>query len=321
MKAYRGCDGKLRLFRPNRNAKRFVQSAKRVALPEVDPVEFEELVKRFVGVEGAKWLPKGRGEGFLYLRPTLMGTGEALGVQRPTEALLMLVAVVFPSLDEAPKVEVQLRKREGEVKTGNVGVQGRGMRLLASTEDTIRAWPGGFGNAKVGANYGPSLIAQGEAKRRGYSQVLWLFGEEGYVTEAGGSNFFVLWKTPEGGLELVTAPLGDGTILEGVTRASVLDLARQRLSGVKVVERRFTMDELVKANDEARLIECFGCGTAFFVAPISDIHFRGKDVQLPLATGSGDEGKETAMMIKNWLKDIMYGRTEHEWGVVVEETL
>lgn len=119
----------------------------------------------------------------------------------------------------------------------------------------------------------------------------------------------------------MTAPLGDGVILEGVTRASVLELAGERLGGVKVVERNFTMDEVVIASEEGRLEEAFGCGTAFFIAPVSEIHFRGKDVVLPVGREGavGNEGKELTMKIKGWLKDIMYGREEHEWAVVVDE--
>jgi branched-chain amino acid aminotransferase len=192
----------------------------------------------------------------------------------------------------------------------------------------IRAWPGGFGNAKVGANYGPSLLAQAEARSRGYDQILWLFGEECFVTEAGGSNFFVLWKNKSTGRrELVTAPLGDGIILEGVTRASVLELVRGGLvgaedGGVDVVERKFVMDEILEAHAEGRLLEAFGAGTAFFIAPVQDVHFRGRDIVLPLGEGEGDDvkGDEFAMRVKGVLKDIMYGRRAHEWGVVIKET-
>lgn len=105
-----------------------------------------------------------------------------------------------------------------------------GLTILASKEDTVRAWPGDFGYAKVGANYGPSLIAQGEARERGFDQVLWLVGKECDVTEAGASNFFVMWRTRDGRTQLITAPLGDKVILDGVTRGSVLELARQRIS-------------------------------------------------------------------------------------------
>ena len=140
------------------------------------------------------------------------------------------------------------------------------MKLLAS-QNGVRAWPGGFGYAKVGANYGPSLMANGEARARGYDQVLWLL--DGMVTEAGASNFFVVWRSREGRVQLVTAPLGDKIILDGVTRRSILQLARERLTGnktplepIEIVERRFTMDDIVDAVEEGRLIEAFAAGTA-----------------------------------------------------------
>lgn len=137
------------------------------------------------------------------------------------------------------------------------------MRLLASAESTVRAWPGGFGYAKVGANYGPSLIAQAEAKARGYDQILWLLGPRGEVTEAGASNFVLVWRTREGRCEMVTAPLGEKVILDGVTRRSVLELARGRLGGeVEVVERGVGMGEVEEAVREGRVLEAFVCGTA-----------------------------------------------------------
>jgi len=113
-------------------------------------------------------------------------------------------------------------------------------------------------------------------------------------------------------------------ILEGVTRASVLDLVRSGAMGedVDVTERKFNMQELIAAQDEGRLIEAFGAGTAFFIAPVQDIHFRGVDLVLPLGKGVGKDGgrgDEFAQGVKTSLKDIMYGRREHEWGVVVEE--
>ena len=324
MKAYRGHDGKLRLFRPEKNCARMLKSATRIALPGFDPKELQKLIERFVAIEGPRWIPDGengeRGQ-FLYLRPTMIGTAAAIGVQTPQEAMFFLIAVMFPPLDEP-------EKRPREISSGSEVAQGvkmngerenkeAGMRLLASQHDTVRAWPGGFGNAKVGANYGPSLVATGKAKDLGYGQILWLFGKEGYVTEAGAANFFVLWKTREGQLQLVTAPLGDGVILEGVTRQSVLDIAREKLSGeVEVVERKYTMLEVQEAAEEGRLLEAFGCGTAYFIAPVQDIHFRGKDIELPLAVG---EGAKYAMNIKKWIKDIMFGNEQHEWGVVVEE--
>lgn len=327
MKAYRGHDGKVRLFRPERNSKRFLQSATRIALPGFPPSEFLKLLKKFVGVEANKWIAE-PGQ-YIYIRPTMIATAAALGVQKPKEALMYIMMVMFPPLDEpnpnnVTPVPATLSNGSStsanQTDADNIAKDraSRGMRLLASSHDMIRAWPGGFGNAKVGANYGPSLLAQGEARARGYHQILWLFGEECFVTEAGGSNFFVVWSNKvTGRTELVTAPLGDGVILEGVTRASVLDLVRTSRPEVDVVERRFTMQELLDANDEGRLIEAFAAGTAFFIAPIADIHFRGVDLVLPL--GKTDGQCQFAMGVKKDLKDIMYGNTSHEWGVVVDE--
>ncbi|EXJ77467.1 hypothetical protein A1O3_09693 [Capronia epimyces CBS 606.96] len=317
MKAYRGFDGKVRLFRPERNARRFLQSATRIALPGFPPEEFLKLLKKFVGVEAPKWVSE-PGQ-FIYLRPTMIATAPAIGIQRPREALLYVMMVMMPSLGDPsavpPSVTASAGTGSGQAPEAK-RLAAAGMRLLASRHDMIRAWPGGFGSAKVGANYGPTLVAQGEARARGYDQILWLFGDECFVTEAGGSNFFVLWKTAQGRTELITAPLGDGVILEGVTRASVLDLVRRTRPDVDVVERKFTMHEIVQAADQGRLIEAFGAGTAFFISPCSDIHFRGVDVSLPLAKGVT---ADFARAIRQALKDIMYGSQQHEWGVVVEE--
>ena len=111
---------------------------------------------------------------------------------------------------------------------------------------------------------GPTLVAQGEAREQGYDQVLWLLGPEGSVTEAGASNFFVVWRTKEGGkLQMVTAPLGDKIILDGVTRRSLLEMTKERLSEeVEVVERKFTMSEIKEAIKEGRMVEAFVSGTA-----------------------------------------------------------
>lgn len=307
MKLYRGYDGKLRLFRPDLNAKRMLMSANRIALPAFDPAELEKLVIALCEQDGARWLPKDRPGSFLYIRPTMIANDSTLGVQRPKEALLYIILCCFPVMDASSA----------------------GMKLLASQDDMVRAWPGGFGYAKVGANYGPSLVAQGEARKRGYDQILWLFGDECNVTEAGASNFFVVWKTKEGKTQLITAPLGEKIILDGITRRSTLELARTRLvagwtpadgslpgklDALEVVERKFTMGELQEAYDEGRLIEAFVAGTAFFVAQISLIHFRGKDLKIEMR----EEGY--AATLKKWLSGIMYGKERHEWGVVVNET-
>jgi branched-chain amino acid aminotransferase len=149
------------------------------------------------------------------------------------------------------------------------------MRLVTSPVDTIRAWPKGFGHAKLGGNYGPTLPAHNAAIAKGFDQVLWLFGDEGFVTEAGARNFFVVWKTEAGEIDLVTAGLDDGLILEGVIRRSVLDAVKanqnvpsawqhrgQSLAPLNISERNFSIHEIKKAAKEGRLIEAFAAGTA-----------------------------------------------------------
>ena len=241
LKVYRGYDGKLRLFRPNLNCARMRMSSMRISLPGFDPEELEKLIVALLSVDGPRWLPQNKPGRFLYLRPTMIGTQCQLGVQSPKEAMLYVLVSFMPKLD-APA---------------------GGMRLHTSPEDMIRAWVGGFGYAKLGANYGPSLAATRDAKRRGYHQILWLYGEQQECTEAGASNFFVLWKRKDGKKDLTTAPLDDKLILGGVTRRSTLELARERLSDELVItERKYTIDEVVEADKEGRILEAFSCGTA-----------------------------------------------------------
>ncbi|TPX14439.1 uncharacterized protein E0L32_005403 [Thyridium curvatum] len=297
LKVYRGHDGKLRLFRPDCNAARMLMSSTRISLPAFPPSELEKLVIALMAVDGPRWLPRDRPGAYLYLRPTIIGTNAQLGVQAPSKALLFVTASFMPRMDAPPG----------------------GMRLHTSPEDMVRAWVGGFGYAKVGANYGPSLLATAEARSRGFGQILWLYGPEGYCTEAGASNFFVVMRNAATGrAEIVTAPLDDRLILDGVTRRSALQLARERLAGeVDVVERRYTIDEVLQADAEGRLIESFASGTAYFICPISFIHHRGKDVKIGM--GKDGKGGDITLKLKGWIGDIMYGNEQHPWGVVVPE--
>ncbi|KAI9650291.1 hypothetical protein NHQ30_000304 [Ciborinia camelliae] len=330
MKVYRGFDGKLRLFRPDRNCNRLVMSAQRVVLPFFDPKELEKLLLAFMAVDGPRWLPKSRPGTFLYVRPAIIGDGEELGVTSPSEALLFVIAIPWPDLSGTPP---------------GAAPKPPGLRLLASKEDT-RAWPGGFGYAKVGANYGPAFVSHIEVppemeivsylrmqgRKLGYDQILWLFGPEYQVTEAGASNFFLILRNPETKTQqLITAPLTGKIILDGVTRRSVLDLAHERLTPtakstskflppdmepLEIVERTYTMLEVEEAQKEGRIVEAFVSGTAYFITPVSAISFRDRDIPIPMQ--AGESGVYTKM-IKTWLYDIMYGNVQHEWGVVVDE--
>lgn len=186
---------------------------------------------------------------FRYVRPALIGTGRQLGVQIPREAVLFVVMVCWPDFSTETPPGVAPRSD---------------LRLLTSRNDTIRAWPGGFGYAKVGANYGPSFASHCEAQESGYDQILWLFGDDGQVTEAGASNFFAVVKDERTSkLQLLTAPLDDKLILDGVTRRSVLELVESRLAGeLEVSETKFTISDLEKAWKDGRLVEAFVSGTA-----------------------------------------------------------
>lgn len=292
MKAYKDAAGRVRLFRPDRNMARFNGSAARIALPTFSPTALTELIARFAQLE-ERFIPVERGYS-LYLRPTLIGTQKTLGVGPPGSALLFVIA--SPVGPYYP--------------TGFKAVS------LEATDYAVRAWPGGVGDKKLGANYAPCVLPQLQAASRGFQQNLWLFGPEQYVTEVGTMNLFVALRDAETGQkELVTAPL-DGTILEGVTRDSVLALARERLvpEGWRVSERKITMAALAEASADGRLLEVFGAGTAAIVSPVRHISWQGKLVSCGLA--ETEESGEIALRMKGWIEARQYGDEEHEWSYV-----
>ena len=225
----------------------------------------------------------------------MIGTQRTLGVGPPGSALLFVIASpvgpYYPSGFKAVSLE--------------------------ATSYAVRAWPGGVGDKKLGANYAPCIVPQMAAASRGFHQNLWLFGEQQFVTEAGTMNLFVALRHRETGKkELVTPPL-DGTILEGVTRDSILALARERLQpeGWMVSERDITMQELADAAEEGRMLEVFGAGTAAVVSPVRTIGWEGKMVDCGLR--EGEEAGEVARRMKDWIEGIQYGDEEHEWSVKI----
>ena len=174
-----------------------------------------------------------------------------------------------------------------------------------------RAWPGGTGNSKVGGNYASTMKPAAEAAANGYSQVLWLFGENDEATEVGSMNvFFFMINEKTGQPELVTPPLTRGDILPGVTRASILDLAR--MWGEFDVSERFpTMAEIQKASEDDRLLEVFGAGTAAVVTPVECIQYKGKDIEIP-AVG------EITQRVWDEITGIQYGKLQGPPGWVVK---
>ncbi|CAG9314470.1 unnamed protein product [Blepharisma stoltei] len=287
LKAYKTATGKTLLFRPDLNIQRLRKSARALALPDFDGAELLQCIRKLVDVD-KKWVPDKKGYS-MYIRPTMIGTHQQLGVTKPGSAKLFVVsALVGPYFP-----------------TGFNPVN------LYCDETRIRAWPGGVGDKKIGGNYGPGIAYTAEINKLGYQQLLWLV--KGNVTEVGTMNFFMLWKNKEGETELITPPL-DGTILEGVTRDSILELTRE-WNEFKVTERAFSIHELTQAAEEGRIIEAFGAGTACIVCPVQKIFFKGVDYEIPMKLGKS--GLLTKRLLDHILS-IQYGEIEHPWSYKVD---
>lgn len=292
MKAYKGGNGELRLFRPDLNMARFSNSSQRLSMPAVDGTEMIKILKEFIKLE-ERWIPKEKGFS-LYIRPTMIGTQEYIGVS-PT-ANSKLFVITCPVGPYYP--------------TGFKAVS------LYATTEFVRSWPGGTGGHKIGANYAPGVIPQIHAMDKKCQQNLWLFGPEDHISEVGTMNFFVLLKNKQTELELVTPEL-DGTILPGVTRDSVLALTRQ-WGEFKVSERPINMKEITEAIDSDNLLEMFGCGTACIVSPIKEIVYNGRNLQIPL--NPKDPNSQAGPLTKrlfDTILSIQHGEIPSEWSLVV----
>jgi branched-chain amino acid aminotransferase len=278
LKAYRGHNGAIFLFRPIENIKRMNASADRLCMPQMDEEVFLDALKKLVILE-KDWIPQGAGTS-LYIRPTMIATEAALGVHPASEYLFFIVV-------------------------GPVGAyypQGFSPTKMYVSEEYVRAVRGGIGHVKAAGNYAASLYASRIATNLGYTQVLWLdSAEKKYVEEVGTSNiFFVI------GEELITPPLA-GSILPGVTRNSVITLARHL--GIKVVERPISIDEIIAASQNGLLKEAFASGTAAIVSPVGQIHFRGKDYFI-----NDNKTGPIAEKLYNEILQIQYGMKEDPFG-------
>ncbi|KAJ7275288.1 branched-chain amino acid aminotransferase II [Mycena haematopus] len=301
MKAYRDEQGKVTLFRPDMNMKRMNNSARRVALPTFNGAALLDLIKQLVRID-QHWVPKEPGHS-LYVRPTLIGTQKAIGVGPPNEALLFVIL--------SP--------------VGPYYAAGFKPVALYGTTEFVRAAPGGTGAYKLGVNYAPGVVPQKSAAALGYSQNLWLHGPDHELTEVGTMNMFVVFSKEDGSIELVTPPL-DGMILPGVTRDSVLTLAREHISGVKrlpdlseklvVTERTVNMKEVKAAAAAGRLVEMFGAGTAVVISPVNRIGYMGEDVHIP--TGEDGMGPVSRPIWKE-LVGRQWGTIPSEWSYSVTE--
>ena len=280
LKAYRLEDGGLALFRPDANARRFNDSARRLAMPELPEELFLQSVEQLVLTE-RDWMPAIEG-GSLYLRPFMIASEAFLGVKPSAEYLYMVLA-------------------------SSVGAYWKGGARAVSlwvSHDYTRAAPGGTGAAKCGGNYATSLVAQQEAIRRGFDQVVFLdAAERRWIEELGGMNIFFVFE--DGSLQ--TPPL-TGTILPGITRNSILQLARDE--GLTVREEPYAIDQWHADAESGRLIESFACGTAAVVTPIG----RAAGPDYDFTIGSGATGQLTARFLER-LGAIQRGRAPdpHQW--------
>ena len=286
MKAYKSLsegDDSVRLFRPDKNMERLSNSMDRLHMPgaDFDRDELTKLIQQLVLLD-KDWIPDGEGYS-LYIRPTVIATHPYLGLAAPNSLLLYVI-------------------------TSPVGPYYKsGFDPIKLTADTpyVRAWPGGTGSNKVGGNYAPTMKAAAQAAKEGYSQVLWLYNDE--ITEVGAMNLFLVMTNKDTGRkELITPPLSRGDILPGVTRASIIDLAKTTWDDVDVYERFPNMSEVVKASNESRLLEVFGAGTAAVVTPVSCIRYKGNDIEIPTADGAG----EITQRVWDQLTGIQYGKLE-----------
>lgn len=279
LKAYRRPDGGIQLFRPRDNFRRLNRSARRLCMPELD-VEFAlEALKKLLVLD-QEWVPRTPGAS-LYIRPTMIATEAALGVKVSPDYLFYIM-------------------------TGPVGAyypQGFNPTKILVEDRYVRAVRGGVGEAKTCGNYAASLLAMEEAHKNGYTQVLWLDAvNQKYVEEVGTSNIFFLMED-----ELLTPPLG-GSILPGITRDSVIQLARDWW--IPVRERPVPVQELIDGIRLGRLQEMFATGTAAVISPVGEICYRGEVYKI-------NQGKvgELSLKLYEELQAIQYGTRPdpHGW--------
>ncbi|EPY28167.1 branched-chain amino acid aminotransferase [Angomonas deanei] len=291
---------RVRLFRPDKNIARLQNSMARLCFPGFDSEEFLRCLEEYVKVE-ANYVPKQYGYS-LYLRPTAIGVSESLkAAPAPNVKLFVIASPVGPYYTPAA----------GEEHAGALAVHP--VKLLVE-ENVKRAWPGGTGGCKLGANYAGPMLAQEEAHAKGYDQVLWL-GANQEVQEVGAMNFICVWKTKEGKTELVTAPL-DGSVLPGVTRDSILQLVRE-WGEITVRECNYYVSDMIAAIEEGRMVECFGCGTAAIVTPVKLLAYRGVEYAVPAPE---DAEHSIARRCLKTILNIQHGVTPKEWSRVLVNT-
>jgi len=288
LKAYRHDDGSIWTLRPEANAARFARSAHRLALPPLNEDDFIRSIDLLVQTDH-RWVPSSHGEASLYVRPFMFASETFLGV-RPAHHVTYCV-ITSPA---------------GAYFPGGV----EPVDIWLSTEFT-RAAPGGTGAAKFGGNYAASLLPQQQAAANGCQQVCFVDGaEHRWVEELGGMNLYFVQADGS----IVTPRLG-GTILEGVTRDSIVTLARDR--GREVVERPVSIDEWRDGVASGQITEVFACGTAAVITPLGTLKWDNGSLAMPplesAASFAGGSGS-VALELRQALLDLQYGRAEDRYG-------
>jgi branched-chain amino acid aminotransferase len=289
LKAYRWADGSVVSFRPESNAARLRTSARRLAIPELPEEVFLESLRQLIAID-EQWVPPAGGEESLYLRPFVIATEPGLGVRPANEYRYLLIGspagAYFP----------------------------RGIKPVSVwlSHEYVRACPGGTGAAKFGGNYAASLLAQAQAAENGCDQVVWLDAiERRYVEEMGGMNLFFVFG--RGGSARLVTPELSGSLLPGITRDSLLQLATD--AGFAVEERKIDVDEWQKKAAAGEISEVFACGTAAVITPVS--HVKHTDGEFTIADG---EPGEVTMALRDTLTGIQRGTFADTHGWMVKLT-
>ena len=284
LKAFRGRDGRVRLFRPQKHLERLNHSARRLCIPPLDPEQALRALVELVGLE-RDWVPSTLGTS-LYVRPTIIANEAFLGV-RPAKSYIYYV-VLSP--------------------VGAYYPEGMNPVRILVVDKYVRAVEGGVGGAKTGVNYAASLYAAEEAKHAGFTQVLWLDGRERkYIDEVGTMN--IMLKIDD---EVITPPLSQGTILPGVTRDSALTLMREW--GLRVSERAISIDEVARAARDGSLREVWGTGTAAVISPVGELAYAGERIVI-----NGGKIGELTQKLYDAIVGIQYATAPdtHGWTVPV----
>jgi len=282
LKSYRTASGSVQLFRPRENFKRLNRSCRRLCIPEIDETFALDALKRLLTIE-KDWVPA-QPETSLYIRPTIIAMDPYLGVRASHTyrffIILSPVGAYYPEGFNPVKIQV--------------------------TNHYVRAVRGGVGEAKTPGNYAASILAGEEAHKEGYSQVLWLDGvEQKYIEEVGSMNIFFVIDD-----EIVTPEL-NGSILPGITRDSVIKLAKHWND--KVSERKISIDELLQAHASGKLQEVFGAGTAAVISPVGEIKYHDRVFSI----ADGNVGP-VARKYYDAITGIQYGKAEDPLGWIVQ---